>query len=129
MDALSKQLTMAKAYDVSAYAKSASVDQLFWALDRFHFDLRELDEGAKAQRLEATQVCALELDARGIPLRDPRIEVQFPRPFPGVIGPQAVRPVTGFKAAPATNRQSIAEITRLPEWLTCRDAFTHTQSA
>ena len=82
MDDLSKQLTMGQAYDVAAYAKDSSTERLFWALDRFDFDRHTLDEGARAQRLEASQICALELDRRGVPLRDPTIPVEFPRMLP-----------------------------------------------
>lgn len=82
MDQLSKQLTLSTAYDVAAYSTKATVEQLFWALDRFHYDIKEIDEGAHEQRFEATQKCALELDRRNVPLRNPMIEVEFPRTFP-----------------------------------------------
>jgi pyruvate-formate lyase-activating enzyme len=85
MDSLSKQLTLSWAYDVSAYVSKASVDQLFWALDRFHYDIKDIDEGAHEQRFEATQKCALELDRRNIPMRNPTIEVEFPRIFPDMV--------------------------------------------
>lgn len=82
MDDLSRQLTLAHAYDISAYAKSSSTPRLFWALDRFDFDRDTLDEGGRAQRLEAGQACALELDRRGVPLRDPNAKIEFPRMMP-----------------------------------------------
>lgn len=82
MDELSLQLTLGKAYDVAALPGDATRDQLFWALDRFDHDRAGLDADARAQRLEASQRCATELDARGVPLRDPRVPIVFPRIFP-----------------------------------------------
>lgn len=82
MDDLSRQLTLGQAYDISAYAKTSSTDRLFWALDRFDFDRDTLNEDGRAQRLEASQICALELDRRGAPLRDPTKPVEFPRLMP-----------------------------------------------
>lgn len=82
MDDLSRQLTLGHAYDIAAYAKTSSTPRLFWALDRFDFDRNTLDEGGRAQRLEASQACALELDRRGVPLRDPTAGIEFPRMMP-----------------------------------------------
>lgn len=82
MDDLSRQLTLGQAYDIAAYAKTSSTPRLFWALDRFDHDRASLDEDGRAQRLEASQACALELDARGVPLRDPSKPVDFPRLMP-----------------------------------------------
>jgi len=82
MDDLSRQLTLAHAYDISAYAKTSSTPRLFWALDRFDFDRSTLNEDGHAQRLEASQTCALELDRRGVPLRDPTVPFEFPRTMP-----------------------------------------------
>ena len=53
MDDLSRQLTLARAYDIAAYAKTSSTPRLFWALDRFDFDRDTLNEDGRAQRLEA----------------------------------------------------------------------------
>lgn len=82
MDDLSRQLTLGRAYDIAASAKTSSTPRLFWALDRFDFDRDTLDEDGRAQRLEASQTCALELDRRGVPLRDPTVPVEFPRTMP-----------------------------------------------
>lgn len=82
MDDLSKQLTLGHAYNIAAYAKRSSNEKLFWALDRFDFDRREISETAREQRLEASQACALELDRRGVPMRDPNALPPFPRIMP-----------------------------------------------
>lgn len=82
MDDLSRQLTLGHAYDIAAYAKTSSTPRLFWALDRFDFDRDTLNEDGRAQRLEASQACALELDRRGVPLRDPSVKIEFPRTMP-----------------------------------------------
>ena len=82
MDELSKQLTLGRAYDIAAYAKTSSTPRLFWALDRFDFDRDALNEEGRAQRLEASQACALELDRRGVPMRDPTAKIEFPRTMP-----------------------------------------------
>ncbi|WP_298837490.1 hypothetical protein [uncultured Salinicola sp.] len=82
MDDLSRQLTLGQAYDIAAYAKTSSTPRLFWALDRFDFDRDTLGEDARVQRLEASQACAIELDRRGVPLRDPTVKVGFPRMTP-----------------------------------------------
>ena len=52
MDDLSRQLTLARAYDIAAYAKTSSTPRLFWALDRFDFDRDTLNEDGRAQRLD-----------------------------------------------------------------------------
>ena len=83
MDRLLRQITLGYAYHVSENLKSSSVDQLFWALDRFDYDRNDLDEGSCEQRGHATQAIAHELDERRIPLRNPMIPVEFPRDFPG----------------------------------------------
>ena len=82
MDDLSRQLTLGQAYDIAAYANTSSNDRLFWALDRFSFDRDSLGEEARMQRLEVSQKCAMELDFRNVPLRNPMVPVEFPRIMP-----------------------------------------------
>lgn len=82
MDDLARQMTLSKAYDVVCYKKTCTTAQLFWALDRFHYDMREIDESSREQRIEAAQECAVELDKRNVPLRNPEIPVEFPRDYP-----------------------------------------------
>lgn len=58
------------AYGISEEAAKQPVSNLYWALDRFYFDRAETEDG-RAQRFEATQRIARELDTRKVPLRDP----------------------------------------------------------
>lgn len=78
MDHSSRQLTLQVAYQISEEVGDRSVRELFWAMDRFYHDLHEIDEHAADQRSEATQRCAVELDRRGVPVRDPRLPPLFP---------------------------------------------------
>jgi hypothetical protein len=77
-DALSLQLAYTIAYD----AASRSTRQLFWAADRLWHDRDEVDEHARQNRSDATQAIAKELDARGVPVRDPALEPHYPGPIP-----------------------------------------------
>lgn len=83
MDAFTKQITLSFAYKASENVTEVTVDQLFWSLDRFDYDRKECDEGAREQRFEATQRLAVELDRRNIPMRNPTLPVNFPRDYPG----------------------------------------------
>ncbi|MAM40814.1 MAG: hypothetical protein CL949_20445 [Erythrobacter sp.] len=64
-------LALQVAYGISFEAADKPVATLYWALDRFYFDKAEFEDG-RIQRFEATQRIARELDARNVPLRDPR---------------------------------------------------------
>lgn len=59
------------AYTISNSVAERTVDRLFWALDRLTYDRAETEDGRHG-RFEATQRIALELDARKVPMRDPR---------------------------------------------------------
>lgn len=115
MDELSKQVTLGKAYEVAAYAKTATVDQLFWAIERFHLDFLDIDEGARAQRSQARQTCAIELDRRHVPVRDPSRQPAFSPLMPDGPEPQ----LKAYIPAPA--RPAVAAQPVLPEWLTNKE--------
>lgn len=65
------------AYRISEEVKERDVESLFWAKDRFFFDKAECEDG-RHQRSEAIQRIALELDRRGVPVRDPRLPASYP---------------------------------------------------
>lgn len=83
MDTLTRQVTLGLAYSVSERCKEVSTAQLFWAMDRFWFDRKDCDECSAEQRSEASMKCAVELDRRDAPMRNPTLPVDFPRDFPG----------------------------------------------
>lgn len=77
MDRFEKEVTLRVAYQISEDVEAYPVKELFWAMDRFYYDSAEIDECAREQRFEATQRIAYHLDARGVPVRDPRLPSTF----------------------------------------------------
>jgi len=73
----SLQFDLEMAYRFSEEVSERDVETLFWAKDRLTFDKAETEDG-QAQRSEATQRIALELDRRGVPVRDPRLPSSYP---------------------------------------------------
>lgn len=71
------QFDLESAYRISEEAARHDARTLFWAADRFSHD-RPRDECAQEQRFEARQRIALELDRRGVPVRDPRLPPSYP---------------------------------------------------
>jgi hypothetical protein len=65
------------AYRISEEVSARTPKELFWALDRFDFDKAETEDG-QHQRHEACQRIALELDRRGVAVRDPRLPSTYP---------------------------------------------------
>ncbi len=59
------------AYRVSEDVSAHQTKTLFWALDRFDYDRKDIGGDARAQRSEATQRIAKELDRRNIGVRNP----------------------------------------------------------
>lgn len=75
-------LDLQLAYMISGEAKTRSTNQLFWAIDRLWHDRASVDEHARENRADATQIMSKELDARGAPLRHPRATPFYPGPCP-----------------------------------------------
>jgi hypothetical protein len=65
------------AYRFSEEVEKHDVKTLFWAIDRFEYD-RAQTECGQQQRIEARQRIAVELDRRGVPVRDPRLPSTYP---------------------------------------------------
>lgn len=65
------------AYRFSEEVANHDVKTLFWALDRFEYDRAQTECGQR-QRFEARQRISLELDRRGVPVRDPRLPSTYP---------------------------------------------------
>ncbi len=78
-----KALSLQLAYTIAYDAASRSTRQLLWATDRLWHDRNEVDEHAQANRSDATQAIAKELDRRGVPVRDPGLDPHYPGPIPG----------------------------------------------
>lgn len=74
---VSLQFDLEMAYRFSEEVGERDVKTLFWAVDRLNFD-KAKTECAQTQRFEATQRIALELDRRGVPVRDPRLPSSYP---------------------------------------------------
>lgn len=71
------QLALQVAYQISEEVGTRSVEDLFFAIDRFWFDQAETEDG-RIQRSEARTRIARELDRRGVPVRDPRAPLSYP---------------------------------------------------
>lgn len=65
------------AYRFSEEVQKQDVKTLFWAIDRFEYDRAQTECGQR-QRFEARQRIAVELDRRGVPVRDPRLPSTYP---------------------------------------------------
>jgi len=71
------QFDLQAAYRISEEVRRHDVRTLFWASDRFSCDRSDTDCGQE-QRHEARQRIALELDRRGLPVRDPSLPSSYP---------------------------------------------------
>lgn len=73
----SLQFDLECAYRISEEVANHDPKTLFWAVDRFSYDRAQTACGQE-QRFEARQRIALELDRRGIPVRDPNLPSSYP---------------------------------------------------
>lgn len=73
------QFDLECAYRISEEVALHDAETLFWAADRFSFD-RSSTACGQNQRVEARQRIAVELDRRGIPVRNPALPSSYPRP-------------------------------------------------
>ena len=85
---VSLQFDLEMAYRFSEEVRERDVKTLFWAMDRLDYDRAQTQCGQE-QRSEAKQRIALELDRRGVPVRDPRMPTSYPgiRTVPVAIAP------------------------------------------
>lgn len=78
---LNRQIELSLAYNISYEVGIRSTAQLFWTVDRFYHDIEDIGPDGRAQRFEAIQRIAAELDRRNVPVRDPN----GPKAYPGVL--------------------------------------------
>jgi hypothetical protein len=71
---IDRSISLQAAYTIADSLQDRPVSALFRAMDRLWADFRLINEDSQAQRTEATQKIAVELDRRNIPLRNPAIE-------------------------------------------------------
>lgn len=69
-----RTISLQAAYNIADRAATADVQSLFRALDRFDADMALINEDSRAQRREAIQRLAAELDKRNVPVRNPIFE-------------------------------------------------------
>lgn len=71
---IDRSISLQAAYTIADDLEARPTSALFRAMDRLWADFRLINEDSRAQRTEATQKIARELDRRGVPVRNPAIE-------------------------------------------------------